>query len=328
MARGANQKLKLLILKRLFEEQSDEEHVLSVKSIIAHLERHDIDVERKTVYSDIEILKADGMDIRYKREKPAGYYLAAREFELPELKLLVDAVQASKLVTKKTSDELIHKLEHLASHYEASQLQRQVYVTNRVKSGNENVFKIVDQIHAAISANVMVKFQYAEWTVEKKLRLRHGGAFYTISPWALTWDDENYYLVGYDAAAGKIKHFRVDKIQRMMLSRERREGRELFEKFDMAQYARQTFGMFHGTQKTVTLLCARYLVGVMIDRFGTDVFLHPVDAEHFSCSVTVNVSPQFFGWLAGLGDGVEVKTEDVRQQYIAYLKNTLAKYGD
>ena len=113
-----------------------------------------------------------------------------------------------------------------------------------------------------------------------------------------------------------------------MLSRERREGRELFEKFDMAQYARQTFGMFHGMKKTVTLLCARYLVGVMIDRFGTDVFLHPVDPEHFSCSVTVNVSPQFFGWLAGLGDGVEVRTEDVRQEYIAYLKKTLAKYGD
>lgn len=328
MARGTNQKIKLLILKRLFEEQSDEEHVLSVKAIIAALERCDIDIERKTVYSDIEILKADGMDIRYRREKPAGYYLASRDFELPELKLLVDAVQASKLVTKKTSDELIHKLEHLTSHYEASQLQRQVYVTNRVKSGNENVFKIVDLIHAAISANVMVKFQYAEWTVEKKLQLKHGGAFYTISPWALTWDDENYYLVGYDAAAGKIKHFRVDKIQRMMLSRERREGRELFEKFDMAQYARQTFGMFHGMKKTVTLLCARYLVGVMIDRFGTDVFLHPVDPEHFSCSVTVNVSPQFFGWLAGLGDGVEVRTEDVRQEYIAYLEKTLAKYGD
>ena len=190
-------------------------------------------------------------------------------------------------------------------------------MTNRVKSGNENVFRIVDQIHAAISANVMVRFQYAEWTVEKKLQLKHDGAFYTISPWALTWDDENYYLVGYDAAAGKIKHFRVDKIQRMMLSRERREGRELFEKFDMAQYARQTFGMFHGMKKTV-----------MIDRFGTDVFLHPVDPEHFSCSVTVNVSPQFFGWLAGLGDGVEVRTEDVRQEYIAYLKKTLAKYGD
>ena len=162
MAKGANQKIKLLILKRLFEEQSDEEHVLSVKEIIAGLERYDITVERKTVYTDIEILKEDGMDIRYRRERPAGYYLASREFKLAELKLLVDAVQASKLVTKKTSDELIHKLEHLTSRYEASQLQRQVYVTNRVKSGNENVFHIVDMIHEAILANVMVRFQYAE----------------------------------------------------------------------------------------------------------------------------------------------------------------------
>ncbi len=328
MAKGANQKIKLLILKRLFEEQSDEEHVLSVKEIIAGLERYDITVERKTVYTDIEILKEDGMDIRYRRERPAGYYLASREFKLAELKLLVDAVQASKLVTKKTSDELIHKLEHLTSRYEASQLQRQVYVTNRVKSGNENVFHIVDMIHEAILANVMVRFQYAEWNVQKKLQLRHGGAFYEISPWALTWDDENYYLVGYDAAAAKIKHFRVDKIQRMLFLRKPREGKERFERFDMARYARQTFGMFHGEQQSVTLVCASYLVGVMIDRFGTDVFLHPIDKEHFSCSVTVNVSPQFFGWLAGLGDGVEVKTENVRQDYIAYLKKTLAKYGD
>lgn len=328
MAKGSNQKMKLLVLKRLFEEQSDEEHVLSVKEIIAGLERQGISVERKTIYSDIETLKADGMDIRYRREKPAGYFLASRDFDLPELKLLVDAVQASKLVTKKTSDELIHKLEHLTSRYEASQLQRQVYVTNRVKSGNENVFHIVDMIHEAISANVMVKFQYAEWTVQKKLRLRHDGAFYEISPWALTWDDENYYLVGYDAAAGIIKHFRVDKIQRMLLLRKRREGKEWFEKFDMAQYARQTFGMFHGEQQSVTLLCENRLVGVMIDRFGTDVFLHPVDAEHFTCSVTVNVSPQFFGWLAALGDGVEIKTVDIRQQFTTYLKRTIAKYGD
>ena len=328
MAKGANQKIKLLVLKRLFEEQSDEEHVLAVKEIIAALERQGISVERKTIYSDIETLKEDGMDIRYRREKPAGYFLASRDFELPELKLLVDAVQASKLVTKKTSDELIHKLEHLTSRYEALQLQRQVYVTNRVKSGNENVFHIVDMIHEAISANVMVKFQYAEWTVQKKLRLRHDGAFYEISPWALTWDDENYYLVGYDAAAGIIKHFRVDKIQRMLLLRKRREGKERFEKFDMAQYARQTFGMFHGDQQSVTLLCVNSLVGVMIDRFGTDVFLHPVDAKHFTCSVTVNVSPQFFGWLAALGDGVEIKTDDIRQQFTAYLKGILAKYGD
>ena len=138
----------------------------------------------------------------------------------------------------------------------------------------------------------------------------------------------NYYLVGYDAAAGMIKHFRVDKIQRMLFLRKRREGKELFEKFDMAQYARQTFGMFHGDQQSVTLLCANSLVGVMIDRFGTDVFLHPVDAKHFTCSVTVNVSPQFFGWLAALGDGVEIKTDDIRQQFTAYLKKTLAKYRD
>ena len=328
MAKGANQKKKLLVLKKLFEEYSDEEHVLSVPEIIQYLNRQEIDAERKTIYSDIDLLKQDGMDIRYRREKPAGYDLAEREFTLPELKLLGDAVQASKLVTKKTSDQLIHKLERLTSHYKASRLQRQVYVTDRVKSGNENVFGIVDLIHEAISANVMVKFQYAEWTVRKELQLRHGGAFYRISPWALVWDNENYYLVGYEEKTDLIKHFRVDKIQRMLLLKERRKGKELFESFDLAKYTKQTFGMFHGRQESVTLICRNTFAGVMIDRFGADVFMHPVDAEHFSCTATVNVSPQFFGWLTGLGEGVQVKTASVRKAYAVYLQKVAAQYRD
>lgn len=328
MARGQNQKLKLLVMQRLFEERSDEQHVLSVKEIIAWLERQDIDVERKTVYADIAILQAAGMDIRYRREKPSGYYLAQRTFKLPELKLLVDAVQSSKFVTKKKSDELIHKLEGLTSHYQAAQLQRQVYVANRIKTPNESIFQNVDVIHEAILKNVKIRYQYAEWTVKKQTRLRRDGQYYEISPWALCWDDENYYMIGYDSEAAKIKHYRVDKMLRLSLSGKPREGKELFDTFDMAAYSRQTFGMFHGEATSVTLICRNYLVGAVIDRFGQGVFLHEAGQDRFSCSVTVNVSPHFFGWLMALGEGVWIKTPEIRQQYIDYVREVMAQYGD
>lgn len=328
MAKGPNQKLKLLVMEKLFEDRSDEQHVLSVKEIIAHLDRQDIAAERKTIYDDIATLQAAGMDIRYRREKPAGYYLAQRTFRLPELKLLVDAVQSSKFITRKKSDELIRKLEGLTSHYQASQLQRQVYVTNRIKTPNESIFQNVDVIHEAIFRNVKIRYQYAQWTVKKQTRLRRDGQFYEISPWALCWDDENYYMIGYDDQAEMIKHYRVDKMLKLSLTSKAREGKKLFDKFDMATYSRQTFSMFHGKTTSVTLICANYLVGTVIDRFGQEVFLHEVDSEHFSCSVTVNVSPHFFGWLMALGEGIQIKTPELRREYASYVKRVMSQYGD
>ena len=238
MAKTSNQKAKILYLMELFLEQTDEEHPLPRKRLQEKLSDIGIYAERKSIYNDIETLKNFGLDIAYRKEHPEGYYLARREFELPELKLLVDAVQSSRFITQKKSDSLIRKIEKLTSRYEARQLQRQVVVADRIKTMNESIYYNVDKLHAAISMDEQIAFRYFEWTVSKELRLKRGGENYHVSPWALTWDNENYYLIGYDMDAQIIKHFRVDKMLHIELSGSRRAGREVFARFDLAQFTK------------------------------------------------------------------------------------------
>ena len=212
MPKSQNQKMKLLYLIKIFNEKTDEKHPISMPGLIEELARYGVNAERKSMYDDIECLQMYGMDIIYKKMRPAGYYLGKREFEIAELKLLVDSVQSSKFITARKSQELIKKLEGLTSHYEAGQLQRQVYVNNRPKTMNESIYYNVDKIHTAIAANSAIKFMYTEWTIEKKLEPRHNKRKYNVSPWALVWDDENYYLVGYEKHNAQIRHYRVDKL--------------------------------------------------------------------------------------------------------------------
>lgn len=256
--------------------------------------------QKKSIYSDIEALQQYRVDIVQQKGPNSGYYVASRNFELPELKLLVDAVQSAKFITPKKSEELIRKLEALTSKYEAQQLQRDVFI-NRPKTINETIYYNVDQIHNALHSNIKIQFQYAVWTTEKKLQLKKNGAWYIVSPWALTWDDENYYLIAYDEGADCIKHYRVDKMKNISAVEEKRVGREQFNDFDPAAFAKKTFGMYGGYDETVTLLCHNSLVGVILDRFGQDVPIVPVDKEHFYAKILVAVSPQFFVWLTALG---------------------------
>ena len=233
-----------------------------------------------------------------------------RPFELPELKLLVDAIQSSKFITERKTNALIKKLEQLVSQYEAVKLQRQVYVSGRIKTMNESIYYTVDAIHNAISENKKIRFQYYQWNVKKEMELRHGGAFYHISPWGLSWDDENYYLVGYDSEADTLKHYRVDKMLHIQMSDEKREGQEHFERLDMADYAKKSFGMFGGKEQKVKLLVKNELAGVMIDRFGKDIMMIPKDEKYFTVNVDVHVSNQFLGWVFSLGDGVKIISPD------------------
>ena len=249
----------------------------------------------------------------YKRQvegEPAGkgyhYHVVSRPFELPELKLLVDAIQSSKFITEKKTNTLIRKLEKLVSRYEAMKLQRQVYVSGRIKTMNESIYYTVDAIHNAISENKKIRFQYYQWNVKKEMELRREGAYYCVSPWGLSWDDENYYLVGYDSEAGEIRHYRVDKMLHIRMMEEAREGREHFQKLDMADYAKKSFGMFGGKEEKVKLLVDNSLAGVMIDRFGKDIIMVPGDGEHFTVNVTVHVSSQFLGWIFSLGEKVKI----------------------
>lgn len=285
MAKSENQKLKLLYIRKFLLEQTDKDHRVTTAQIIDELTKHEIKAERKSIYDDIECL---------------------RSFELPELKLLVDSVQSAKFITKKKTNELIKKIEKLAGKFEASQLQRQVFVAGRVKTMNDSIYRNVDHLHAAISENSQIQFHYFQWNVKKAAELRKGGAFYKVSPWALTCSDGNYYLVAYDEQEEKIKHFRVDKMLDIQMTEEKRLGREVFNEFDTAVYDKKMFGMFGGTEERVKLLCDNELANVILDRFGRDVNLIPKGEKQFTVNVDVAVSRQFVFWVMGLGDGAKI----------------------
>lgn len=309
MAKGTNQKLKLLYLSKIFMEKTDENHALTLKEITKLLNEYQVTADRKTLYLDFEELKRYGLDIiKEKHEKSVVYSLASREFELAELKLLVDSVQSAKFITEKKSRSLIKKLGALVSEYEAKQLQRQVIIAGRVKTINESILINVDIIHSAINNNKEISFQYFQWTPNKERELRHEGKTYNISPWHLVWDDENYYLVGYDADSEMIKHYRVDKMLKISKTNSDRKGKQKMETLDIAAYSKSLFGMLGGTPEKVTLECQNDIAGIIIDRFGQDILMVPTDDRHFTVSVEVIPSDQFIGWIIGLGNCIKIKS--------------------
>lgn len=328
MAKSPNQKLKLLYIIEMLERETDEEHLISTQDIIQKLEANGISAERKTIYDDINQLIDYGYDIiQVKSRVNGGYYLGSREFELAELKLLVDAVQFSRFITRKKSRELIKKLEKLTSKHEASQLQRQVYVSESAKAENESIFYNIDSIHKGIYDNVKISFTYLEWSVSKQLVPKKKGEKYVISPWALLWQDENYYLLGYDDTAGKMKHYRVDKIGKVTLTGEKREGWEIYDKMNLATFVNQTFGMYGGEITSVTLRFPEKLIGVVLDRFGKNIIVNKKDDGYFTIRVDAAISGQFFGWLTGIGKDVKIISPDhVKKQYEDWLKEILSQF--
>lgn len=307
MAGGSIQKLKIVYLMKIFLEKTDETHSITMPEILSSLEAYGVSAERKSIYSDIESLRVYGMDIIGEQQDRTYYYhVGNRQFELAELKLLVDSVQSAKFITAKKSNELIKKIEGFASKYEESQLHRQVYVAERIKTMNESIYYNVDMIHAAIGDNSKIKFQYFQWNIKKEPELKHDGAFYEVSPWALSWDDENYYLIAFDDKENKIKHFRVDKMMHIDMTRNHREGKSAFKNFDMAIYAKKMFGMYDGEEENVKLQCENYLAGVMVDRFGKEIHMNVIDDNHFTVNVKVAVSKQFLGWIISLGVGAKI----------------------
>lgn len=329
MARSANQKLKLLYLMRYLLRNSDENHPVTVRQMGEYLRGQGISAERKSLYDDIEALQQFGLDIiQVKDGNFYGYYVGSRDFELPELKLLVDSVQSSKFITHKKTRSLIDKIERLGSVHEADQLRRQVFVANRIKTMNESIYYNVDEIHNGISNNRKIRFLYFEYNVAKERQYRHGGAYYVVSPFAMTWDDENYYLVAYDSEAGIIKHYRVDKMEKISTLDEERDGQEVYQALDMAVYTRKTFGMFTGEEIKVQMRFENHLVGAVLDRLGRDVFIVPDGPGHFTVRTDVVVSPQFFAWVLGFGPQAQiVGPAHVVEGMKAHIGSVAALYG-
>lgn len=328
MSRGTNQKFKFTYLMKIMQAKTDDEHSLTMPQIMDELEKYNVTAERKSIYTDFQdMTEKFGVEIiKEQVGRETYYHVGAREFELAEVKLLIDAIQSSKFITLKKSRELIAKIKSFVSEHQAKQLQRQVYINDRVKTMNESVYYNVDDVHAAINQNKKIRFKYYKWDINKKLVPRHNGDWFVVSPWALTWDDENYYMVAFDDLDHKIKHYRVDKMMRISIEDEMREGKEEFKNFDMAEYSKSTFGMYQGQKKKVKIQFANDMCGVFIDRFGKDISFRPIDEEHSELLVDVNVSPQFFGWIFSLGKDVKVTgpsevVEQMREAAKEFLGN-------
>ena len=326
MSKLNHQKDKLLMLLQIFRLESDETHPLTVPRLIEKLQLRGITAERKSIYDDVETLRRHGYDIVLLRGK--GYYLGERDFQLAELKLLVDAVQSSRFITAKKSNELIEKLECQTSIYGAQDLQRQVYVAGRVKSMNESVYYNIDAIYNAIAENRQITFRYFDYNQKLEKVFRHNGAIYQTSPYALLRSDENYYLTAYDSGTEQIKHYRVDKMMEISVTSHRRDGIEAYQSFDLGHYASIHFGMFKGEEREVLLRCENRFSHVIVDRFGEAIHMAPEDNGYFTAAVHVAVSPQFYGWLFGLGTGVTILAPcDVAQGMQRQLELVLQNYA-
>ena len=322
--RYENQKFKILLIKDWLEE-TDEQHPLTVADIVARLSQEGVRAERKSVTDDLLTLSEYGMDIESVAVgKKKGYYLASRAFEAAELKMLVDSVQAAKFLSTKKTRRLIKKLAALSSRGEAALLKRQLYMTDRGKSDNESIFYNIDAIHSAIAEDREITFQYWQYDLNKKRVLRRNGTRYCVSPFALVWDDEFYYLIAYDAAQACIKHYRVDKMSGIRIAETPRKGGDVFETIDMSAYTSRNFSMFAGEEADVVLDCDADVIGVIVDRFGTDVSLHAAE-DGFTAFARVAVSEQFFGWVAALGGAVRIRSpKPVRDRFIETLAHILS----
>lgn len=332
MPKNPKQKQKLLYILKLLYEKSDQDHGVTVADIIDYLEENEIKAERKSIYDDIKTLKEFGVDIVSTKSKTVRYFIAGRSFELYELKLLVDAVQSSKFITHKKTNELIEKLEGLSSEHDAKKLQRQVYVANRIKAMNEKTHFNIDNVHEAINNGCKISFFYYQWEVtsdySQKIvkKKRNNGQRYVVSPWALCWDDENYYLIAYDSVSEKIKHYRIDKMESVeILHKEKRDGRKYFSRFDIAVYSKQLFGMYGGNLVDIKIRFDKSLIGVVVDKFSKNVFVSVNDDNTFDMTTKVMLSPNFYGFIFGLKDKATIISPKIAKeeflQYIDDIKN-------
>ena len=323
MENNNNQRLKILYLYKILTEQTDEEHTITMPEIIRQLESYGISAGRKALYEDIDALRSFGLDIISGRGASSGYAVVHRDFELPELKLLADAVSSSRFLTEQKAKKLVAKLGKLASVHEAKQLQRQVYIAGRTKEHNERIYLTVDAIQRAIKEGRQISFRYFRYDLRKRRVYRD--SMRVCTPVALLWSEERYYLVAnYEKYPDKLTNFRVDRM----------EGTEVLdapgippeEPFDPEEYQNATFSMFSGKTQMVRLKLANHLVNAVIDRFGRSVNIHPFGEDHFVIRVPVKAEQPlpFFGWLFQFGSDAEIlEPAELREAYRQTLSDVM-----
>ena len=313
------QRIRILTVLKILSEETDEEHALTMPQLLERLDGYGISAARKAIYDDITALKVFGYDISVGRGSGAGYSMVSRDFELPELTLLADAVSSSKFITQKKSAELIHKLEKLSRKYEAAGIDRQVFVADRVKAANEKIYINIDVIHRAIAQKKKIKFRYFDYDTRMRKVYREGDRI--CSPYALTWSDEHYYLVAhYEKYPDKYTNFRVDRMDKVEMIEERAKRSD--NRLNLSRYLNATFSMFSGKSEVVTLRFENHLMNPVIDRFGYDVDAMPEDEDHFTVKVCVKTEQPmpFFAWLFQFGKRASiVAPAALKEQYVQAL---------
>ena len=328
MPKVSGQKKKLILIKDYLMKYTDENHTVTISEIQKYLAQNGISAGYQSVKDDVELLCSYGMDINISKD----INVISREFELPELKLLVDCVQASKFITERKTEALTNKLCTLCSKYEAEGLKRQVY-RSRIKSMNESVHVNISQLVEAIGHSREITFKYMQYTLNKDMELRRGGKDYRAKPKAIVYSEDNYYLVAEDCETKTTKHYRVDKMKNIAFRELPHEfnvysypRRKTFD-FDTAQYTKENFSMYGGELKRVTMQFSNELIGVVIDRFGKDIPIIRVDDKHFETTVSVAVSPQFYAWVFGLSDGAKITApKEICSEMRRMLKETHEMY--
>lgn len=325
MPKSEKQKLKILRIAAYLYEKSDETHHVTTSALLAMLEREGFSAERKSIYSDIEALRSFGMDIQITKGRNGGFSLLSREFQLTELKLLVDAVQSSRFITQKKSFELIKKIERLTSVYERQELERDVYIVNRIKNDNESIYYSTDMIHEAMHKDRQIAFLYFNYAPDKSKAYHNDKKPIRVSPFGLQFDNEKYYLIAYESASGKIKHYRVDKMDHVEMLEEPRDGKEHFQQFDVAAYSNATVKMFSGEVTDVVLECAAEFAGAIIDKFGKQCKFIPTESGRYTVCIQAVPSPALFSWVFTFGGGIRILSPDrAVQDYKKQLQTVLS----
>ncbi len=326
MPRNENQKLKLIKIARFLEEKTDETHSVSTADIINMLSENGITAERKSIYSDIEALQSLGMDINITRGRNGGFNLLSREFQLTELKLLVDAIQSSRFITQKKSFELIKKIGNLVSEYERKELEREVYIVNRIKNENESIYYNTDNIYSAIRDDRQISFLYYNYGTDKKKIYHNAGNPIRVSPFALQYDNEKYYLIAYESKTALIKHYRVDKMDKVEIINESRDGKGYFRKFDVAEYSNATLMMFSGKIEPVTIKCPDKFAGAVIDKFGKKVKFIPTEDGEYTVTVDAALTPTLYSWVFTFGGEMTITApEKAVNQYKEQLEQAISR---
>lgn len=314
-------------MRKLFESKTDENHSLTGAKLIEILANDGIKAERKTIYDDIKTLSDSGLDIvTVKDGHSNAYYLGARVFQDEELFVLADAVASCRFLTKKKSQELIRKIQTLTSEYKAKQLRRLIYVDNRTKNFNEQIYYAINTIQAGIFDEMQIRFRYTEFNPDKKQILKHGGEFYTVSPYSLVWENENYYLICYCNKHEKICRYRVDRMINVESTHD--EARKLTdeEKADVTNL-QSVYGMFGGKLESVTMQFDNSLANVVIDKFGMNCHPHRNSEETFCLTADIQIAPTFWGWFFQFGSKAKILApENVVEQAKSYLEEIQNNY--